>query len=309
MILHGAILRTRPARSARLYRKVWTEEGAPLLAIARRQRDGLVPLLRARLGRAIPVALGMRYGQPSIASALRELRAQGVDQLVVLPLCPQNSCSTTGSTFDALGRELERWRFVPELRFIDNYHDHPGYIEALAASVREAWATQSPAERLVFSFHGTPERFRTEGDVYFEQCRTTARQVAERLALTEERWVGVDALKSLGTNELAMILLDVVRDGERAKVAHPGLLAALGLDPAPCKVGRIWRHLADQLLPGADGLDAPVATALETILKHGPLSRRMLAAAGARPTREQLHELYLRLAACLVPGEAPVFVP
>ena len=187
-VLHGIILRTRPARSARLYQAIWTDEGAPLLAITRRQRDALSAALRARTELDVPVAFGMRYGNPSIASALRELDAAGVQRLIVLPLYPQNSCSTTGSTFDALADAMRQRRFVPDLHFIGDYHDHPGYIAALVASIREVWAEQPPAERLLFSFHGTPERFRSEGDVYYEQCLHTAGQVATQLQLAPDRW-------------------------------------------------------------------------------------------------------------------------
>lgn len=187
-ILHGIILRTRPARSAHMYEAIWTDEGSPLINITRRQRDALSVALRARTGVAIPIAIGMRYGNPSIASALHELDAAGVQRLIVLPLYPQNSCSITGSTFDALAAAMKQRRFVPDLHFIGDYHDHPGYIAALAASIREAWASQPPGERLLFSFHGTPERYRREGDVYYEQCHYTARQVAEQLQLTPDRW-------------------------------------------------------------------------------------------------------------------------
>ena len=187
-ILHGIILRTRPARSARLYEAIWTDEGAPLINITRRQRDALSAALRVRTELDVPVAIGMRYGNPSIASALRELDAAGVQRLIVLPLYPQNSCSTTGSTFDALADAMRQRRFVPDLHFIGDYHDHPGYIAALVASIREVWAEQPPAERLLFSFHGTPERFRSEGDVYHEQCLHTAGQVATQLQLAPDRW-------------------------------------------------------------------------------------------------------------------------
>jgi ferrochelatase len=186
-ILHGVILRTRPARSAALYRKVWTEEGAPLIAMARRQRERLEARLAAR-GLAVPVALGMRYGSPSIGAGLRELRARGVARILVLPLYPQNSCSTTGSTFDAVARELASWRAVPELRFLSDYHQLPGYLDALANSVRDAWSQQPAGQMLIISFHGTPERFRSEGDVYYGQCQTTAAGLAARLGLGADRW-------------------------------------------------------------------------------------------------------------------------
>lgn len=187
-ILHGIILRTRPARSARLYRAIWTREGAPLIAVTHRQRDKLAAVLRERTGGDVPVALGMRYGNPSIASALRELQLAKVERLLVLPLYPQNSCSTTGSTFDALAGALARQRFVPEVTFVGDYHDDSGYVAALTDSIRDAWSAQPPAELLLFSFHGTPERFRHEGDVYHAQCLRTAEQVATQLGLAPERW-------------------------------------------------------------------------------------------------------------------------
>lgn len=188
LILHGIILRTRPARSARLYRKVWTAQGSPLLLIARRQQGLLQQALDTRWPGKTRVALGMRYGNPSIAAALAELRAVGVSQVLVLPLYPQNSCSTTASTFDAIAEALRATRAVPALRFVADYHTDAAYIDALAASVREARQDGAPVQRLLFSFHGTPERYRAEGDPYYRQCLTTARLTAERLGLKEDEW-------------------------------------------------------------------------------------------------------------------------
>lgn len=188
LILHGVILRFRPRRSAAAYKAVWTDEGSPLLRIAKRQAAGLARELEQRLAGPVTVELGMRYGNPSIASALERLRAANVRRVLVLPLYPQYSCSTTASTFDAVAAAVKAWRWVPELRFINQYHDETGYIEALVASIREAWAGREPPQKLVFSFHGTPKRFLTEGDPYYCHCHKTARLVAERLGLTAERW-------------------------------------------------------------------------------------------------------------------------
>lgn len=187
LILHGIILRTRPARSAEAYRRVWREDGSPLLTISRRQAEEVQVELDRR---QVParVELGMRYGNPSIADAVGRLLAAGVGRLVVLPLYPQNSCSTVGSTFDALGEALRGHRGVPEVRFVAGYHDHPGYLDALAASIREAWEARPPGEKLLFSFHGTPVRFRDEGDPYYAQCLETAAAVAARLGLADDRW-------------------------------------------------------------------------------------------------------------------------
>jgi ferrochelatase len=188
IILHGVILRVRPRRSAEAYHKVWTPEGSPLLVIARRQAAALQAALSARLPGPVRVALGMRYGTPSIASALRELQAAGVRRLLVLPLYPQYSASTTGSTFDAVAAELARWRWLPELRVVTQYHDDPGYVSALAASLREAWAAGGEPERVLFSFHGLPRRYFEAGDPYHCACQKTARLVAEALHLPHERW-------------------------------------------------------------------------------------------------------------------------
>lgn len=188
MILHGFILRVRPSRSAHAYKSVWTEAGSPLMAIAQRQLEALKVELQRRFAGPVAVELGMRYGNPSIASALERLREANARRVLVLPLYPQYSCSTTASTFDAVAAALKGWRWIPELRFVNQYADETGYIEALAASIREAWAEGEPAEKLLFSFHGTPKRFHTTGDPYYCQCHKTARLVAERLGLAEDRW-------------------------------------------------------------------------------------------------------------------------
>jgi len=188
LILHGVILRVRPKRSAAAYRAVWTRQGSPLLDISRRQAGAL----RARLVGALPgpvkVELGMRYGNPSVAAALTKLRAANVRRLLVLPLYPQYSATTTASTFDAVARELSTWRWVPELRFVNQYHDTPGYIAALAESIRNHWAEHGEPDRFLFSFHGIPRAYLDNGDPYHCQCHKTARLTAEALALEADRW-------------------------------------------------------------------------------------------------------------------------
>jgi protoporphyrin/coproporphyrin ferrochelatase len=188
LILNGIILNTRPSRSAEAYRTVWTEEGSPLLSCARAQAAGLKERLAQQLSAPFELALGMRYGNPSIPSALRQLHDLNCRRLLVLPLYPQYSASTTGSTFDAVAMTLMRYRWVPELRFIGRYHDEDGYIEALAASIREHWAQHGRGEHLVMSFHGVPRRYLDAGDPYHCQCHKTARLVAERLSLDEGSW-------------------------------------------------------------------------------------------------------------------------
>ncbi len=188
-VLHLFILATRPRRSAALYRKVWTPEGSPLLVISRRIAAALEERLRAEGSPPLHVALGMRYGSPSIPAALRELDAKGCRRILVLPLYPQYFAGTVGTTFDAVFAELARWRVVPELRTVTGYHDDRGYLRALAASVREAWRREPPGEKLLISFHGVPQRYVDSGDPYFEHCQATARRLAEELELPAERWV------------------------------------------------------------------------------------------------------------------------
>lgn len=190
LILNLFILTTRPKMSAELYKKVWTPEGSPLLRISQRQAAALEETLKREVHPPQPpihVALGMRYGNPSIRSALRELAEKGCRRILVLPLYPQYAAATSGSTFDAVAAELTLWRWVPELRVIQHYHDEPGYIRALAATVRETWTAGSPG-KLLFSFHGIPQRYFDAGDPYFCQCQKTARLVAEDLGLPREAY-------------------------------------------------------------------------------------------------------------------------
>lgn len=188
-LLHGVILRRRPARSAKAYQAVWGADGSPLLSISRRQAAAVQSRLSQGWPGPVKVALGMRYGNPSIPAALAELRQANARRLLVFPLYPQYSGSTTASVFDAVTRELSRWRWLPEVRFINQYHDEPAYLEAIAASIRQHWSTEGEPERLLFSFHGIPKDYFDKGDPYFCQCHKTARLVAARLGLAAERWI------------------------------------------------------------------------------------------------------------------------
>lgn len=187
LVLHGAILQIRPRRSAHAYRKVWTDNGSPLLHYSLRQLEALRLQLNTIPGK-FHVVLGMRYGNPSISSALESLRRLNIERLLVLPLYPQYSATTTASTFDAVTETLHRWRRVPALRFIDNYHDFPAYIDAMAGQIRNFWNRQGRAEKLIFSFHGLPKRYLLKGDPYHCQCHKTGRLLAEALALETEQW-------------------------------------------------------------------------------------------------------------------------
>lgn len=187
-ILHGVILRVRPPRSARAYRRVWTERGSPLLVNTLDQAGALGELLAREHGGEFPVAAAMRYGEPTIATAIEELAARGVNRLVVLPMYPQYSGTTTASVFDAVAAALSRRRWIPHLAFISDYHDEPGYVAALAASIRESWRRNGPPARLLFSFHGIPRRYFLAGDPYHCHCHHTARLVAQALELDPSRW-------------------------------------------------------------------------------------------------------------------------
>lgn len=187
-ILNGIVLRTRPRRVAKAYAGIWTDEGSPLLAISRRQRAALEQELTRRAPGAVRVALGMSYGSPSIPRALAELRAAGARRILLLPMYPQYSGSTTGSVFDATVAELSRWRWVPEFRLVQKYESQPGYVQALANSVREYRETHGTGDLLLFSFHGVPRRYLDNGDPYHCLCHKTARLVAETLGLGADEW-------------------------------------------------------------------------------------------------------------------------
>ena len=188
LILHGVILRIRPARSARKYASIWMPEGSPLKVWTERQATMLGGYLGQR-GHRVVVRAAMRYGSPSIAGVLDGLKAEGVTRVLVLPLYPQYSAPTTASIVDAVGSWARRVRALPELRFVGHYHDDPGYIEALARRVTDHWQVHGRAARLVLSFHGVPRRTLILGDPYHCECRKTARLLAHRIGFTDEQVV------------------------------------------------------------------------------------------------------------------------
>ncbi|MCU7810362.1 MAG: ferrochelatase [Candidatus Thiodiazotropha sp. (ex Notomyrtea botanica)] len=188
IILHGIVLRVRPKRSAEAYRSVWSDEGSPLLVISKKQQAALKEAVKPRLGGNVTLALGMRYGNPSIPNTLEQLRKQNVQRLLVLPLYPQYSATTTASIFDAITNELQRWRWIPEIRFIHRYHQEPAYIAALSDSIREYRQQEGEANKLLFSFHGIPRDYYESGDPYPDECHATAQAVVENLGLSEDQW-------------------------------------------------------------------------------------------------------------------------
>ena len=189
LILNGIILRIRPSRSAAAYREIWTDDGSPLMIYSQAIASKIQELLDARYSGAVNVELGMSYGEPSIDGAIDRLLGNGARRLLVLPLYPQYSGTTTASVIDAVARKLNKLRWVPEMRFINQYHDERGYVDALAASIREHWEKNGRGDKLMFSFHGVPKSTLLGGDPYHCQCRKTARLVVETLGLADSDWV------------------------------------------------------------------------------------------------------------------------
>jgi len=184
LILHGTILNTRPVRSAKAYRKIWTEQGSPLLVYTLKQAEAL----QKKLGNSILVVPAMRYGNPSIRRGLERLRDRGCRRILVFPLYPQYSATTTASSFDAVVTELKTWRLIPELRLLNQYFDDPGYLQALTASVQSFQQQHGQPEKLILSYHGLPQRYVDAGDPYPHQCEETTRALIKELDLGVEQW-------------------------------------------------------------------------------------------------------------------------
>jgi len=184
-VLNGVILNIRPARSAASYRSVWTDRGSPLMFHTRDQAEALQTTMTRQFGDEVIVDFAMRYGQPSISEVVQGMLERGVKKLLVLPLYPQYCGATTGSTFDALAADFTRRRWLPELRFVNHYHDYEAYINALADSIRVFRAEHGSADKLLFSYHGVPQRYADKGDPYHRECLATTRLVAAALGLNE----------------------------------------------------------------------------------------------------------------------------
>ncbi len=188
-ILHGIILRVRPKKSAEKYAQVWTPEGSPLLVHAQKQAQLLRGFLAQRIKSPFVIELGMSYGNPSIASAIKKLKAQHCDRILVFPLYPQYAASSTASAMDAVFRVLLKTRNQPAIRSIRHYHDHPAYIAALADSVQAHWQMHGgKPSKLVMSFHGVPKFHLLKGDPYHCECHKTARLLAEVLGLNKDEY-------------------------------------------------------------------------------------------------------------------------
>jgi ferrochelatase len=232
-ILHGIVLTVRPRKSAAKYAAIWTPQGSPLMHWSHQQ----ALLLRGYLGELgldVEVALAMRYGNPSIPDVLAQLRAQGIERLLVLPLYPQFSATTTATVFDAVHRELARTRNVPEVRWVKHFHDHPRYIEALARRIRAYWQQHGRAQdeggKLLMSFHGVPRRTLDLGDPYHCECLKTGRLLAQALGLGPDEYL-VSFQSRFGKAEwlqpyTAPLLEELGRAGaRRVDVVCPGFVA------------------------------------------------------------------------------------
>ena len=186
IILHGIILRVRPAKSAKLYQSIWTEQGSPLMVHSLAQKEKVAGQLKKQFGEHVIVDLAMRYGELSIAKALQQFQKIGVNKIVVLPLYPQYAGPTTASTFDAVTNEIKKWRWIPSLNFISSYHDQPEYIQSLANAVNEHIEQYGKPDKLVLSYHGMPKLFLENGDPYYCFCHKTTRLLMENLGFAED---------------------------------------------------------------------------------------------------------------------------
>jgi ferrochelatase len=187
-LLYGVVLPFRPIRTVRNYRKIWMRSGSPLAVYSRKLTEKIGSKLHAALGDRVRVALAMTYGDPSIAQAIESLLAQNVTKLLVLPLYPQYCSSTTGPVFDRATRALRHWHALPETRFVNDYYNDAGYIDALAMRIERHWADVGERSHLLFSYHGIPAVYVGEGDPYQAQTEETTRLVVSRLQLPDDEW-------------------------------------------------------------------------------------------------------------------------
>jgi ferrochelatase len=185
VILNFIVLPFRPRKAAKAYREIWTEKGSPLIFFTRFLSEKLLENLADK---NVTVEYAMRYGKPVLADKLNAFHARNVDEIIILPLYPQYSSTTTASVYDAVDEVVKSWRHIPSLRFISDYHDHDAYIEAVADSIKRYWQKHGRNELLLMSFHGLPAKLTELGDPYYHQCQKTAALIAERLSLHDNQW-------------------------------------------------------------------------------------------------------------------------
>jgi ferrochelatase len=229
-ILYFLVLPFRPSKSARKYASIWKPEGSPLRIYHERQAQLLRGYLGQKLGKQVPVVAAMRYGKPSIAAGLEELRQAGCDRLLAIPMYPQYAQGTTASTEDAIAQALKRWRPAPTLKVVKDFHDHTAYVKAVAKNVNDYWMKTGRPDRLVMSFHGIPKKVSDAGDPYAAQCRESARLIATELGWNDGRAI-VTFQSRFGAAEWLQPYTDATlkqlgRDGVgRVDVVCPGFAA------------------------------------------------------------------------------------
>jgi ferrochelatase len=228
LILNGIVLVTRPRKTAALYRNVWTEEGSPLLRISKAQAASLQERLNAGPDDVeIRVEVAMRYGNPSTGLAVDTLCAWGAEKILLFPMYPQYSAATTASTCDEVFRELSRRRLVPALRVVPPYYDDPGYIGALAQSVREKLAAMTTRpDKVLISFHGIPQRYAALGDPYPSHCLATAAALAREMG-----WKDDDTLVTFQSRFGKEPWLQPYTDTTLKKLGAEGVKSVLALCP------------------------------------------------------------------------------
>ena len=185
LLVRGIIINVRSHKSAATYRQIWTDQGSPLLI----HTQNLANAVQKKLGKQYIIDFAMRYGQPSIKKKIQSLHNKGCRKLIILPMYPQYSGSTTGSVFDDVAKTLNKQRWIPDLKFINEYYQNPKYIEAVCNSVKLHWKKNGQAQKLVISFHGVPQRYVENGDPYQQQCQQTAEQIAKKLKLKNNQWI------------------------------------------------------------------------------------------------------------------------
>jgi ferrochelatase len=189
MILHFLVLPFRPRKSVKAYKKIWQKKGSPLIFLTEQLTKKVAEQLGNKLkDNRYSIDWVMRYGKPSISKQLAQYKKVQIDELIVIPLYPQYSSTTTASVYDEVIRCLSQWRHIPTLHFVSDYHQNPFYIDAIASSIEQSWKLNGRNERLLMSFHGLPEQLTKWGDPYFDQCNRTASLIAERLGLTTDQW-------------------------------------------------------------------------------------------------------------------------
>ena len=225
-ILKLIILTIRPSRSAKLYQKIWTKEGSPLLVFMHRIKNKIIKILEKQNTDYV-VEVGMRYGEPSIENTLTKMKESKVSKIIVFPLYPQAGSPTTSTTLDEISHVFSKWPWVPELRFINGYHDNNGYINALSKSIENASKKEGVPEKILFSYHGMPKRYLNNGDPYYCFCHKTTRLVAEKLNLNENQY-DMSFQSRFGTEEWLKpytdkILIDYARQNiKNVHIISPG---------------------------------------------------------------------------------------